>query len=145
MLEVENRVYYDLFDVIISLNNNNNLLGEQGMAAKMHVVLLSRSHLTEMSETRPSLRGASQFVRTAVFSVFHHPSLNVTQAKSNHRCLFLSKIENCYVPSTHLCVTNRTNNVIRYVEWTSTRVVGKLSQWPGKYLSTPRKFEYLRK
>jgi hypothetical protein len=50
MLEVENRGYYDLFDVTISLNNNNNLLGEHGRAANIHAYLLSRNHLTDISE-----------------------------------------------------------------------------------------------
>jgi hypothetical protein len=49
MLEVEFRGFYDFFDVTISLNDNNNLFGEQGMAAKMHVFLLSRDHLTDIS------------------------------------------------------------------------------------------------
>jgi len=109
---------------------------------------LSRNHLTGTSEKRC---GASQFVMTAVFAVFNQLSFNVTQVKSNHRSVFLIKVENCYVPTTRLYVTNReltcvwTNNVIQYVEWTSTRVVGTLSQWPGKYFSTAPEYECLRK
>jgi hypothetical protein len=68
MLELEIRVYYDFFNATISLNDNNNLLGEQQMAAKMRVFLLSRDHWTDISEKR---RGASQFVRTVVVAVFH--------------------------------------------------------------------------
>jgi len=37
MLQVESRDYCDFFDFIISLNDNNNLSGEQGMAANMHL------------------------------------------------------------------------------------------------------------
>lgn len=131
MLEVEIRGYYGVFDVTISLNDNNNLLGEQGMTAKMHVFLLSRNYWTDISEKR---RGASQFVRTVVFAVFHQPSFNVTQVKINHRRFFPYKVEKYYIPATRLYVINREptcvwkNNVIRYVEWTSTRGVGTLSQ-----------------
>jgi len=119
MLEVEIRGFYDFFDVTISFNDNNNHFGEQGMVAKMHVFLLSRDHLTDISEKR---RGASQFVRMVVFVVLHQPSFNVTQVKSNHRRFFPYKVENCYDPTTRLYVTNTeltcmwTNNVIRYVE-----------------------------
>jgi hypothetical protein len=77
MLEEENRGYYDLFDITISLNNNNHLLGEQGKAAKMHAFLLSRDLLTDTSEKLSSLHGASQFVRTAVFAVFDQLSLTL--------------------------------------------------------------------
>jgi len=72
MLEMEIRGYYDFLDVTISLNDNNNLLGEQGMAAKMFVFLFSREYWTDISEKR---RSASQFVRTVVFAVFHQSSL----------------------------------------------------------------------
>jgi hypothetical protein len=131
VLEVEIGGYYDFSDVTISLNDNSNFLGEQGMAAKMHVFLLSRDYWTDISEKRC---GASQFVRTVVFAVFHQLSFNVSQVKVNHRRLFPYKVENCYIPTTRLIVKNREptcvwkNNVIRYVEWTSTRVVGTLSQ-----------------
>lgn len=86
MVEVEIMSYYDFFGFIISLNDNNNLLGEKGMAAKMLVFLLSRDHLTDISEKR---RGVGQFVRTAVFAVFHQRSFNVTPVKRNHRRFFL--------------------------------------------------------
>jgi hypothetical protein len=119
MLEVEIRGFSNFFDVIISLNDNNNLYGEQGMAAKMHEFLLSCDHLTDISEKR---LGSKQFMRTVVFVVFHQPSFNVTQVKSNHRRFFPYKVENCYDPTMRLYVTNTeptcmwTNNVIRYVE-----------------------------
>jgi hypothetical protein len=74
------------------------------MAAKMHVFLLSRDHLNHISEKR---RGASQFVRTVVFAVFHQLSFNVTQVKSNHQRFFPYKVENCYIATIRLHVTNR--------------------------------------
>lgn len=130
-MEVQIRGYYDLFDVTISLNDNNNLLGEQGWQQRCMYFLMGRDHLTDISEKR---RGASQFVRTDVFAVFHQTSFNVTHVKSTHRRFLPYKVENCYIPTTRLYVTNREptcvwiNNVIRYVEWTRTRVVGTLSQ-----------------
>jgi len=81
-------------------------------------------------------------------SVFQRLSLIVNYMKRLIYSLITSSYDRC-VPTTRLNVTSRqvtclwTFTTVRYVECPGTRLAGKWSQWPNKYLLNIPEYEYL--